>query len=181
MPPDVTRSITRLVFQAGHWISMIDHLRACLPNEGVGILSVTEEANEAISAGYYPGRNIDASRTRYTMDPDDVRAAFRDMARLGTTLGAIVHSHPRTPPTLSRLDLAEATLPNALVVIVGFQPALDARAWRLEVDAPGWVTGGRQVPIRVRAEDAERRGHFGARSIDRASGDVPLDLLERRR
>lgn len=160
---------------------MIDHLRACLPNEGVGILAVTEAENEAISAGYYPGRNVDASRTRYTMDPNDALAAFRDMARLGTMLGAIVHSHPNTPPAPSRLDLAESTLPNALVVIAGFQSALDVRAWRLEIDAAGQAIGGREVPISLRAEDAVQRGRVGAESIDRAGGQEPLALLERRR
>ncbi|MCC7021979.1 MAG: M67 family metallopeptidase [Thermomicrobiales bacterium] len=160
---------------------MIVHLQVCLPEEGVGLLSVIEGDNALVSAQYYPGRNVDASRTRYTMDPEQVLAAFRDMAWRGTKLGAIVHSHPRTPPTPSRLDLAEATLPNVLVVIAGFEPVLDVRAWRLEVDTAGRAIGGREVTITVLPREAEHRGRIGAQRIDRAGGEEPLDQLERRR
>ncbi len=65
------------------------------------------------------------------MDPVEVAWALSDMKLCSTRLGAIVHSHPTTPPIPSALDLAEATLPGVFSVIVGFAPPVVVRAWRL--------------------------------------------------
>ena len=118
---------------------MLDHLRAAAPLEGVGLLAVGGDAADPAAAPvagrvrrFYPGTNVDASPTRYTMDPVEVLAAFNDMAANGWRLGAIVHSHPASAPTPSATDLREAYYPEALLVIVGLAhtpPA--ARAWRL--------------------------------------------------
>src|SRR5690606_29032366 len=70
------------------------HLLQCAPNEGVGMLGVhapvrTETGSEAIAALFVPGRNTEASPVRYTMDPQDVIAAFRTFREQNLQLGAI--------------------------------------------------------------------------------------------
>ena len=117
---------------------------AAAPLEGVGLLAVVDEGDATRAVRFYPGTNVDRSPTRYTMDPAEVLAAFRDIDANGWRLGAIVHSHPATPPLPSPTDLREAFYPEALLVIVGLAghatprrhpapctrpPA--ARAWRL--------------------------------------------------
>jgi proteasome lid subunit RPN8/RPN11 len=117
--------------------SMIRFLETCLPIEGVGLISVVRTEMGLVGDHFYGGQNIDASATRYTMDPADVSTALRDMEQRGSWLGAIVHSHPRTSPEPSRADLDEARIPGVLHLIVGFEPILDVRAWRLVFDERG--------------------------------------------
>jgi proteasome lid subunit RPN8/RPN11 len=118
--------------------AVLAHLRAALPHEGCGLLAVRRgESGTAIATRFYPGTNRDASPTRYTMDPVEVLAAFRDLDANGWSLGAIVHSHPATPPTPSPTDLREAFYPEALMIIVSFAAVSPvARAWRLSALSP---------------------------------------------
>ena len=128
------------------------HLRASLPQEGCGLLAVRRvDGGAAVATRFYPGTNLDASPTRYTMDPVEVLAALRDLDAHGWSLGAIVHSHPATAPAPSPTDLREAFYPEALMVIVSFKtPSPIMRAWRL------WTPLGpkeaTEVPIDIRAE-----------------------------
>jgi proteasome lid subunit RPN8/RPN11 len=126
---------------------MLDHLQANLPNEGCGLLAVKHNGDQAVIATrFYPGTNRDASPTRYTMDPAEVFAAFRDLAAQGWSLGAIVHSHPATPPTPSPTDVREAFYPEALMLIVSFAtdpPVM--RAWC--VSPVGNASDTNHVPI----------------------------------
>lgn len=71
------------------------------------------------------------------MDPAEVLAAFRDLDANGWTLGAIVHSHPATPPAPSPTDLREAYYPEALMLIVSFAAVPPVmRCWRLSASPP---------------------------------------------
>jgi proteasome lid subunit RPN8/RPN11 len=80
------------------------------------------------------------------MDPVEVLAAFRDLDANGWTLGAIVHSHPATPPMPSPTDLREAFYPEALMLIVSFAAVPPVmRAWRLAAASPPLVAA--EVPI----------------------------------
>lgn len=129
--------------------AMIDHLRACLPAEGVGLISVLDDPSSWIADRYYPGRNADSSPTRFTMNPVDVGFALSEMKRRGSRLGAIVHSHPRTPPEPSALDLAEATASGVFHVIVGFTPRVTVKAWRLTFDRAGRAVDAVEAPLRL--------------------------------
>jgi proteasome lid subunit RPN8/RPN11 len=139
--PDALSISTRLLQE------MLDHLRSNLPNEGCGLLAVRRRDDQsAVATHYYPGTNRDASPTRYTMEPAEVFAAFRDLAAHGWSLGAIVHSHPATPPTPSPTDLREAFYPEALMLIVSFAadpPVM--RAWRVPTASDASDTN--EVPI----------------------------------
>ena len=120
-----------------------------LPCEGVGLVAGRGDGAGVRAERYYPGRNADASPMRYTMAPVEVTEALQDMERHGTRLGAIVHSHPRTPPVPSRTDLMEARFPGVLSLIVGFQPAVALRAWHMEFDRAGVATHAREVRVTV--------------------------------
>lgn len=126
---------------------ILDHLRTNLPNESCGLLAVQPGMDRlAVATHFYPGTNRDSSPTRYTMDPAEVFAAFRDLAARGWSLGAIVHSHPATPATPSPTDLREAFYPEALMLIVSF--ATDPpkiRAWR--VSKASHATDAQEVSI----------------------------------
>jgi len=123
------------------------HLQATLPQEGCGLLAVhSSDDSTAVATRFYPGTNLDASPTRYTMDPAEVLAVFRDLDANGWSLGAIVHSHPATPPTPSPTDLNEAYYPEALMLIVSFAAGAPVmRAWRLLASSTPRVV--EEVPI----------------------------------
>ena len=112
------------------------HLLDAAPNEGVGLLAVGATLTAdgtAIARQFFPGTNLDASPTRYTMDPAEVLAAFHEIEASGMRLGAIVHSHLTSPATPSATDLREAFYPDALMLIATFttHPA-ELRAWRID-------------------------------------------------
>ncbi|MBA2247979.1 MAG: M67 family metallopeptidase [Chloroflexia bacterium] len=129
---------------------ILAHLRGALPHEGVGLLAVhgLAEGRAALEVTrFYPGTNAEASASRFTMDPTDVIAAFRDIDERGWRLGAIVHSHPHGPAVPSPTDLREARYPDALMVIVSLAaPVPEIGAW--------WIgsPGERLVPVRVPVE-----------------------------
>ena len=109
------------------------HLIREAPNEGVGLLAVTRQAADAEAVAFFPGENIDASPTRYTMHPRDVASALDTIAARGWELGAIVHSHLRGPATPSRTDIDEAHYPKAVMLIVSLASLPpEVRGWRLD-------------------------------------------------
>ncbi len=134
---DETKRPASLRLSAALWALIVAHLRAAAPAEGVGLLATRAEGAAERAVRFYPGHNLDGSATRYTMDPAGVVAAFDDMEQRGWRFGAIVHSHPSSPPTPSATDRREAFYPDALMVIVGLVgPAAEMRAWSLETGAP---------------------------------------------
>ena len=114
------------------------HLLAAAPNEGVGLLAVgapfcDDDGVMAVEAErFFPGTNTDHSPSRYTMDPQEIIVAFREMREAGQELGAIVHSHLKGPATPSATDVREANYPDAFMMIVSFaaQPAAIG-VWRV--------------------------------------------------
>ena len=134
---------------------IVEYHRRCLPHEGVGLLATSGIGSTLTAVRFYPGRNMDRSPRRYTMEAADVVAALANMRRDKTRLGAIVHSHPFTPPVPSQTDLAEANYPGVLSLIVGFSPMVELRAWRLVYDGHGVAVRFESVPIICRGT-AER-------------------------
>jgi len=196
---DETRPPAALRIGSGLYDRVLAHLLAAAPLEAVGLLAVADDARgDAHATRFYPGTNVDASPTRYTMHPAAVLAALRDIEAHGWRLGAIVHSHPATPPVPSATDLREAQYPDALVIIVGLaNTAAETRAWRLPVDTncvgavvevPILVDRDGPVPDRLeggrttRSASAVRRQHAAHHGIGAndaaggliAGGDQPL-------
>jgi proteasome lid subunit RPN8/RPN11 len=135
--------------------SIVEYLWRCLPHEGVGVLATSGIDSSLTAVRFYPGRNMDRSPRRYTMDAADVLAALANMKREKTRLGVIVHSHPITPPVPSETDLVEANYPGVLSLIVGFLPVVELRAWRLVYDGHGVAVRFEGVPLVCRST-AER-------------------------
>lgn len=116
------------------------HLIREAPNEGVGMVAVDRRAAVADAVAFFPGENIDASPTRYTMHPRDVVSALNTISDNGWELGAIVHSHLRGPATPSRTDIGEAHYPDTVMVIVSLAHLPpEIRGWRLECNAEDMV------------------------------------------
>jgi proteasome lid subunit RPN8/RPN11 len=127
--------------------TIVAFLRRCLPHEGVGLLAASRMGSSLVAVRFYPGRNMDSSPRRYTMDPADVMPALADMKREKSRLGAIVHSHPNTTPVPSWTDFVEARFPGVLCLIVGLSPVVELRAWYLVYDGDGVAVGCEEVPI----------------------------------
>lgn len=114
------------------------HLLGAAPNEGVGLLAVgapfrdDDDLSAVKAVRFFPGTNVDRSPARYTMAPEEVIRALREMQGAGQALGAIVHSHLKGPATPSATDVREANYPDALMMIVSFavQPATTG-VWRV--------------------------------------------------
>jgi proteasome lid subunit RPN8/RPN11 len=143
------RPPSALVLPRSIHAEIIAHLTSRLPNEGVGLLAVRDQRRSLRAVRFYPGENEDRSPLRYTMSPAEVSATLRDIEDHGGRLGAIVHSHPRTPPVPSATDLMEAATPGVLSVIVGFEPACAVRAWRLDLDHAGTAIRAREVAVDI--------------------------------
>lgn len=127
------------------WKCVLAHLQACLPNEGVGLLSTVDGPEMVTAVRFYPGKNLNDSPSRFTMDPLDVLRACEDMEREGTRLGVVVHSHPTTAPEPSQTDMRELAMPGVVNLIVQLRPCVRARAW--EITSAGSV----ELPIRAEA------------------------------
>jgi proteasome lid subunit RPN8/RPN11 len=131
-------SVDRLYLPRSIRDDIMIHLLAAAPNEGVGLLAVgapfrDDDGFLSVEAErFFPGTNIDHSPSRYTMDPQEIIVAFREMREAGLELGVIVHSHLKGPATPSATDVREANYPDALMMIVSFasQPAATG-VWRV--------------------------------------------------
>ncbi len=151
--------VSSLILSTNRRDSILHDLWRCLPHEGVGVLATRGTGASLTAVPFYPGRNIDSSPRRYTMDPADVLPALAAIKREKTRLGAIVHSHPNTSPVPSRTDLVEARLPGVLSWIVGFSPMVERRAWRLIYDGHGVAVRFEEVP--VVCQDTTTRARLG--------------------
>src|SRR5262245_32275668 len=131
--------------------AIVAHLQSWIPNEGCGLLAGISLGAHDVAVRFYPGTNIDRSPVRYTMKPEEVIHAqkeLREMRAQGWFLAAIVHSHPRTEPAPSRTDLREASYPNPRTLIVSFasEPP-ELACWALAGD--GEARAFRASPILI--------------------------------
>jgi proteasome lid subunit RPN8/RPN11 len=93
------------------------HFRDSAPDECCGMLFGRQRAIVAARRA----RNISKDpRRRYLIDPADHFAAIRDARADGLDVVGFYHSHPASPPLPSATDLAEASYPDCLYLIVGF-------------------------------------------------------------
>jgi proteasome lid subunit RPN8/RPN11 len=109
----------------------ISHAREAAPAECCGVLlgsgDVVTEARRT--------RNRAMDQNRFLIDPEDHINARREARARGLAVVGFYHSHPHSAPVPSPTDLAEASYPDHLYLIVslaGEQP--DARLYRLEAD-----------------------------------------------
>lgn len=108
---------------------MVDHARAEIPNECCGI--VAEQDGSAIKV--FRAANAEASPVRYGLDPREQYRIMKEIEQEGWSLGAIYHSHTRSPAYPSQTDVNLAFYPEALYVIVSLSDPErpDVRAFRI--------------------------------------------------
>jgi proteasome lid subunit RPN8/RPN11 len=105
-----------------------DHAHEEAPNECCGMVGSRD--GQAVSL--YRARNAEASPLRYVVHPQDQFRIMEQMDERGEELGAIYHSHTRSPafPSQTDINLAEGW-PDPLYVICSISDAAaaDVRAF----------------------------------------------------
>lgn len=96
---------------------IIEHCLAELPNEGCGLLAVSE----GVVTKVYPTANQEDSPTSYTIPPQEHFEALVDAESHGWEIGGVFHSHPNGPAVMSSTDLEKAVEPDWTYVVVGLR------------------------------------------------------------
>lgn len=112
---------------------MLDHLRACLPEEACGLLGGQlgdpSTGRPARCQAVVPVPNALHSPVRFRMAPEEQLKAFYWLEQQQLDLLAIFHSHPTGPSHPSRTDLAEFAYPGVLYLI--WSPGIHGPDWQL--------------------------------------------------
>jgi len=107
---------------------VVAQARAEAPNECCGLIA----ARDGVAVAVHPARNAARSPVRYEMEGAEQYKLQTAIEDAGLDLGAIYHSHPRSPPLPSPTDVNLAFYPEALYLIVGLARAEpEVRAWRI--------------------------------------------------
>jgi [CysO sulfur-carrier protein]-S-L-cysteine hydrolase len=108
---------------------LVEHARDDLPNECCGILA----ARDGEVVKLYRATNAEASPVRYGLDPHEQYRIMMEIEDQGWALGAIYHSHTRSPAYPSQTDVNLAFYPDALYLIVSLEDLdnPDLRAFRI--------------------------------------------------
>ena len=106
------------------------HAREEAPNECCGMIG----ARDGAATSLYRARNAEASPLRYVVHPQDQFRIMERMDEHGEQLGAIYHSHTKSPayPSQTDINLAEGW-PDPLYVIcsIADAEAPDVRAFAI--------------------------------------------------
>jgi proteasome lid subunit RPN8/RPN11 len=109
--------------------AVVSHARETAPAECCGVLlgtgGIVSDARRA--------RNLASDPSRFLVDPKDHIDARREARERGIDVLGFYHSHPRSAAVPSPTDVAEASYPGHLYLIVGLaggQP--DVLLYRLE-------------------------------------------------
>jgi proteasome lid subunit RPN8/RPN11 len=92
---------------------IIQHLEACLPEEGCGVIGGRDGKAEVI----FPVTNELHSPVRFRMDPLEQLEKMIWIEDHGFDLQAIFHSHPVGPEMPSETDIAEFFYPGTITII----------------------------------------------------------------
>jgi proteasome lid subunit RPN8/RPN11 len=112
--------------------AIIVHARAAHPLECCGMLVGTGvNVEDAV-----PARNLAATPNRFLVDPVDHIAARRAARASGREVVGFYHSHPHSRAEPSVTDVAEATYPEAVHLIVSLAGG-DPQARLFRIDANG--------------------------------------------
>ena len=98
---------------------LISHAREEAPNECCGVVAV-EAGPPVRAATVHRAVNIAASPLRFEVDGRQLLQTIEEIEGAGSELGAIYHSHTRTPPYPSQTDINfAANWPGVEWIIVG--------------------------------------------------------------
>jgi proteasome lid subunit RPN8/RPN11 len=107
---------------------MIAHARETAPDECCGLLVGARGVIERI----HRARNLQASPTRYSIDPVDHFAAIHAARSQGQRVVGAYHSHPTTGPVLSETDIAEASGGSGFVYVIVSLLGPEVRAYQMK-------------------------------------------------
>jgi len=109
---------------------VLDHVRADPGREVCGLIG----ARDGIAVRCLSVPNVAADpANRYRMDPARLIEGLYAIEGAGETLLAVWHSHPRGPARPSAIDIAEATFPAAIYLIVSLDTrgVMEMRGFRI--------------------------------------------------
>jgi [CysO sulfur-carrier protein]-S-L-cysteine hydrolase len=107
---------------------MLAHARDEAPRECCGLLVGKHSAVARIVRA----RNLDATATRYLIDPEDHFAAIRGARAAGLEVVGAYHSHPSSAPIPSPTDVAEASSGADFLYVIVSLLNDDVRAYRID-------------------------------------------------
>jgi proteasome lid subunit RPN8/RPN11 len=109
----------RLVISDAVEREIVEHARACRPQEMCGLLVGAQGSDRVLE--FHPCRNSAASAIVYTLDPKDYMRIERDADDRGLSVLGVVHSHTHTEAYPSPTDVAQAPDPNWNYAIVSLK------------------------------------------------------------
>jgi proteasome lid subunit RPN8/RPN11 len=121
-----------IILPRGVYERIIDHARAELPNECVGVLVGTADGQVKDA---YTLINELKSPTRFLSEARSMLAAEKRRRAAGLELLAIYHSHPTSSATPSKYDRADHLSPEILCAIISLaetEPVI--MVWHLKND-----------------------------------------------
>jgi [CysO sulfur-carrier protein]-S-L-cysteine hydrolase len=116
---------------------IVAHCERGRPNEACGILA----ARDGTVARVFAMSNAESSPVRYSLDPREQLAVYKELDNRGWELGAVFHSHTRTEayPSPTDVRLASEDVPYLIVSLATPPPSL--RAFRILKKSWGDATG----------------------------------------
>jgi [CysO sulfur-carrier protein]-S-L-cysteine hydrolase len=94
---------------------MTAHCNSVYPQEACGILSGRGRVVQRI----HEMTNTEQSSVSYLMDPAEQFRVMKELRKENLEIVAIYHSHPGSPPYPSSKDIALASYPDSVYVIIG--------------------------------------------------------------
>jgi proteasome lid subunit RPN8/RPN11 len=116
--------------------AVVAHARRAAPGECCGML--LGSTNRIVDA--VPARNLSGDPNRFLIDPEDHIAARRLARARGINLVGFYHSHPHSDAYPSATDVAEASYPDCVYLIVTLMREPAARLFRMNGDAAQELT-----------------------------------------
>ncbi|HSF85320.1 MAG TPA: M67 family metallopeptidase [Acidimicrobiia bacterium] len=108
--------------------AILQHARFCAPLEACGLLAT--DGTGALRMVYCL-TNVERSRRRFTVSPQEHFKALQHAERSGWSIGGVFHSHPTAPARPSVVDVAQALDPRWLYVIAGPLASPELRAFTI--------------------------------------------------
>jgi proteasome lid subunit RPN8/RPN11 len=97
------------------YAELLAHGREEAPNECCGMIA----SEDGTAVQVHRATNAAASPLRYEVDGRELLQITDEIENAGHELGAIYHSHTRSPPYPSQTDINLAFYPDSLYVILG--------------------------------------------------------------
>ncbi len=119
----------RLVLCSSHRQAMLEHVSACLPEEGCGRIGGRPGPGGYRAEAVLPVSNQLHSPVRFYMAPLELIRALSWLDENNLDLAAIFHSHPGGPAEPSAADLAEFAYPGVPYLILS--PRSGGQDWQV--------------------------------------------------